>query len=207
MNSKSYLQRFDESWIFEMPQGTGKSGHNPYPELLLVVKSNIDNGATPENLGNGLFRLIIDHDDVYFWIENSGQIEIIARLSQFTKGLAIELIGKKPGANAYASDFYKSILKSIPGSLLFSGNLLSDEGLFVWSRLLNSGVTIMVYDPANTQSFQNIADSDELKKFIGSTENYQQYRFVLSANKQIHETVKSEFELLRAYKLTFNIKD
>lgn len=206
-NEKSFIQRFNESWIFEMPRYTGPSGHNPFSDLKTVITANIENGHSPQKQGNNLFRLVIDSSELYYWISDNSQMKIVARLSKFKNGLAIELVGKEAGAGQYASEFYQSILSTISGSLLFSGALLSLEGLSVWERLLSSGDTIMVFDPNNTKIFQKLNTVDELKIFLGNTENYENYRFVLSKNSIAQESILSDFNLLRAYKLTFNIKD
>lgn len=207
LEDKSYIQRFNESWIFEMPRSTGPSGHNPFTDLKSAIESNLSSGYREENIGNNLSRLTIDPGEIYYWITINGEMKIAARLSNFKKGLAIELVGKDTGSNVFASDFYKEILKTISGSLLFSGNLLSDEGFSVWERLLNTGNNITVYDPTNTKNFQKVNTVDQLKNFLGNTPDYEKYRYVLSTNKNIQEAIFSEFNLLRAYKLTFNIRD
>jgi len=172
-----------------------------------VIEANIENGHQPNNLGNNLFNLIIDQFEIYYWVSINSQIKIAARMSRFKNGLSVEIVGKEPGYEQFASEFYQSILLTIPGSLLFSGSLLSKEGLSVWKRLLNSGNVIMVYDPDNTKNFQKLNTVDDLQKFLGNTENYEKYRYVLSKNQTVQETIISEFNLLRAYKLTFNIKE
>jgi len=206
-DEKSFIQRFNESWIFEMPRYTGPSGHNPFSDLKTVIEANIENGHQPNNLGNNLFNLIIDQFEIYYWVSINSQIKIAARMSRFKNGLSVEIVGKEPGYEQFASEFYQSILLTIPGSLLFSGSLLSKEGLSVWKRLLNSGNVIMVYDPDNTKNFQKLNTVDDLQKFLGNTENYEKYRYVLSKNQTVQETIISELNLLRAYKLTFNIKE
>lgn len=203
----TYIQRFNESWIFEMPRSTGPSGHNPFLDLKSAIESNLSLGYQEEKLGNNLSRLTIDPSEIYYWATVKDEMKIAARLSNFKKGLAIELVGKNTGSDIFASDFYQTILKTIPGSLLFGGNLLSDEGFAVWEKLLNTENTIMVYDPTNTKNFQKVNTAEQLKNFLGSTPDYEKYRYVLSNNTNIQEAVFSEFNLLRAYKLTFNIKD
>jgi len=201
----SYVERFNENWVFEIPQYTGKSGNNPYDTLVYALRVNIDSGSKPENLGNGLHRLIVDNQDIYYWMEINDNVDIIVAMKVFRRGLAVNLIGKRNGATTYASDFYQNILNSITGSLLFSGDQLSDEGFKVWERLLNYGRTIMVYDPSNTDHYKKLNTVQELKDYLGSEENYKKYRYVLSENVRKQAPPHSDFELLRAYKLTFNI--
>lgn len=205
--NKSYIHRFTESWLFEMARSTGPSGRNPYPELALSVESIINNDISPEIFPNGLRKIVLAADEIYCWIEKNNQIDIIARLSTFKNGLAIELVGKHPNSNTYASDFYQTMLDSTNMTLLFGGHLLSDEGFDVWIRLLNAGRTIMAYDPSDTNHYRKLNTPQDLTTYIGSTVDYEQYRYVLAENSNKQAVLYSAFELLRAYKLTFNIKD
>ena len=203
MTDKTYREIFNESWLFELPRDTGFSSNNPYDELLLVINSNIKNGFNVSQNGD-IYFLNVDAHDIYCWI---GDFEIITSLSKFKKGLAMNLVSKKPGSSIHASDFYQKILDASNSDLLFSGDLLSSQGLGIWKNLLAAGRTLMVYDPTNANTYQKLNTVDDLRNFYGSTNDYEKYRYVLSENNKKQALIYSNFELMRAYKLTFNIID
>ena len=197
MDKKTFKQIFTENWLFEMPMDTGPSTNDPYDGLLASVGSSLDNDLRPRII-NDLYVLYIDSKDIYCWY---GDFEIIANLSTFNKGLAIELVGKKAGSPIHASDFYQKIVKATNGALLFSGNSMSNEAFKTWSYLLKDGGSLMVYDPTNTKDFVKISTIDDLKQFYAKHIDYQKYRYVLSEN--INE-VFSDFTLMRTYLLSLN---
>ena len=197
MDKKTFKQIFTENWLFEMPMDTGPSTNDPYPILFFSIDQNIENGVNPFTK-HDLHFLYIAADVIYCWY---GDFDIIAELSTFEKGLAIELVGKKPGSAIHASDFYQKIVKATNGSLLFSGNSMSNEAFKTWSYLLKDGGSLMVYDPANTKDFVKISTIDDLKQFYAKHIDYQKYRYVLSEN--INE-VFSDFTLMRTYLLSLN---
>ncbi len=195
---KSFREIFNETWLFEMPRDTGKVTHDTYSDLLATVNYYLGDGEKPAVINDVNF-LTIDENEIYSWF---GDFEIIVSLSKFNKGLAVQLVGNKPNASIYASDFYKKILNANVGLLLFSGSLLSSQGLRIWERLLNAGQTLMVYDPYNINNYQKISTVEELKTFYGQTKDYEKYRYVLSEKAN---TAFANFELMRTYRLTFNL--
>lgn len=196
--NKTFRDIFNEAWLFEMPRNTGIAGHSPYDDLLSAVTANLEDGIKPST-ANDLTFLYIDDQDIYCWF---GDFEIIANLTKFKKGLAINVVGKKPNATSYASDFYQQILQST-GSLLFSGDILSSQGFGIWANLLASGKSLMVYDPLNTNMYKKLNSIEELNQFYGSTVDYEKYRYVLSENVNV---LLANFDLMRTYKLTFNLE-
>ena len=56
-------------------------------------------------------------------------------------------------------------------------------------------------------NYQKLNTVDDLRNFYGSTNDYEKYRYVLSENNKKQALIYSNFELMRAYKLTFNIID
>lgn len=199
---KAYSDIFKESWLFEMPRLTGVSGHNPYPDLLLAVESNIESGMEPKSLSNGLFELLIDNSNMYYWIENDGNIDIISYNSKYGDKLVMNLVGKRNGGKTYASDFYEMILKNSGVPLLFSGDLLSSQASDVWKHLLNNGKKIFVYNTELPDNYTKLTSIDDLEKYLGDTKDFEKYRYVLSENINL---VESYFNLHKAYRLTLNL--
>jgi hypothetical protein len=166
---------------------------------------NIENGYDKEEMGNGLNKLKTD-DDIFYWIEKNGTIEIVTQMHETRSGLYIELTGKLKSSSAHASDFYQMILQSAK-RLIFSGDTLSNEGFGIWKRLIDDGKKLFVYDTNNPENRSTISSEEDLNKFLGNTQNYKKYRYVLSESKKEHSSTLSSFDLLIAYNLTFGFKN
>lgn len=139
---KSYIDKFSENWLFESPQHTGSSiDNNPYQKLVDLVSMFMQQGIEAQSLGDNMYGLFIDNDNIYIWIENK-EIDIIATLTKFNKGYAIGLVGKRTSATVYASDISK-----LNNSLLFSGDIISTEAIKIWKRLLGKGHKLLAYNP------------------------------------------------------------
>lgn len=197
----SYHDRFNREWLFEAPLSTGLSGHNPYHDLVTAIRTNIQSGNTPDDVGNGLEKLEMA-SQVTYWVKNNNIIEIIAQFEKKANGLYVELVGKRPGSTVYASEFYEMILLDT-GRLIFSGDILSDQGLGIWKQLFKDGKKLFVYDMSNSSNNKTIDNEDELQFYM----NDKKYRFVLSESIKQHSHVTTSFDLLRTYNLTFNIGD
>jgi hypothetical protein len=200
----NYTETFKNKWLFESPMSTGPSAHNPYGDLVSAITSNINSGHNPVVLQNGLKKLDTG-TDIFYWVEKNDTIEIATQVEKIPTGLYIELTGKKPSGTVFASDLYDMILNDA-GRLLFSGNILSDEGINVWKRLFDNGRKIYAYDTKNHNNKFDINSKDDFKKFIGDTPDYKKYRYALSENTKNHIAVVTSFDLMRTYNLTFNLK-
>lgn len=196
----SYHDRFKREWLFESPIITGPSSHDPYPDLVNAIKTNIDAGNIPDESANGLKKLELGNQITY-WIEQHGVVEIITQFEKTAHGLFVEITGKRKGSTIYASKFYEMILADA-GRLIFSGDLISDEGFGIWRRLFKDGKKLFVYNMSNIDQHQTIDNEDDLQKYL----NNKNYRFVLSESVKQHSTVTTSFNLLRTYNLTFNLK-
>jgi hypothetical protein len=204
MINKTFSDNFNDKWLFESPMATGPASHNPYDDLAYAVKINIENGNTPVNLNNSLKKLNTN-DDVFYWVETKGKIDIISQMQEKQAWLFVELTGKSKDSMIYASDFYEMILKDAK-RLIFSGNMLSDEGLGIWKQLLKHGKNIFLYDTSNPLNRESIDTEEDLIKFMGSSIDYKKYRYVLSESIKEHTSTITSFNLLRTYNLTFGIK-
>ena len=63
----TFKTSFNEYWLFESPVSTGYSAHNPYQDLVYIIKENIKNGQQIINVSNSLKKIIIN-DSVIYWI-------------------------------------------------------------------------------------------------------------------------------------------
>lgn len=204
MTDNTFSDNFTAKWLFESPILTGPASHNPYNDLVYAVKSNIENGYNAIKLNQNLNKLVTD-DDIFYWVETDGKVDIISQLNSIQGGLFIELTGKNNTSAIYASEFYEMILTDAK-RLIFSGNVLSTEGFGIWKQLLAHGKKLFVYDVNNPLNRETIKDEEELKKFIGVTADYKRYRYVLSESIKEHSSTVTSFDLLHTYKLTFGTK-
>lgn len=122
-------------------------------------------------------------------------------LHKFNKGYSVGLIGKFKRSPIYASDFYTAILHKLKTNLLFSGDMVNDDSLKIWSRLLMDGKNIFVYDPTNSKKFKRLSSPIELYDFLGD-EDFKKFRYVLTNESHL---IESNFIINRAYSLTFNL--
>lgn len=203
--NKTFSDSFNAKWLFDSPMLTGPSVHNPYDDLVYAVKTNIESGHAVVNLNHSLKKLTTN-DDIFYWIEINDKIDIISQLQSTPSGLFIELTGKNNSGTVYASEFYELILTDAK-RLIFSGNVLSTEGFGIWKQLLAHGKKLFVYDTNNPLNRETINSEQELKKFIGGTTDYKQYRYVLSESIKEHSSTVTSFDLLRTYNLTFGVKE
>jgi len=97
-------------------------------------------------------------------------------------------------------------MTQVRGSQLFSGEMVGDEKFRnQLITTLESGNFLMVYDPSNVNHFRRLDGSKELHDYINSTMDYMKHRYVLLEQSTAQNVIYSEFKLLRAYKLTFNM--
>jgi hypothetical protein len=201
---KTFSDSFNARWLFETPMITGPSSHNPYEDLVYAVNANIESGYVVVTLSHALKKLITD-DDIFYWVETDNKIDIISQLQPTPGGLFIELTGKNNNSTTYASDFYGLILNDA-NRLIFSGNVLSNEGFGIWKNLLSHGKKLFVYDTDNPLNRNTINSEEELNRFLGDTTDYKRYRYVLSESIKEHTSTVTSFDLLRTYNLTFGIQ-
>lgn len=207
MKIPSTAQRFKDCWLFEMPRRTGPSGSESYSGLVIGLEANRDIGHDVESLSDGLFRMKVASDYTYYWIERNDEIEIVAGLSPFEKGMMVKHVGKRPGAAIYASKFYEMIVDSMGGSLLFSGDQISDEGFGIWVNLITKGShKLFGYDPSDPKRFTDINSVQDLDKFSGPEDRYEDLRFVLSENAKIRcGEIWNHFHSFRIHNLVHGV--
>lgn len=203
---KDYINIMEKILLTEMPRFTGKSvGDNNYIFLIKNKKDNEVLGNEIQFLPNGLRVMYFENpnhedDTALIWLGDEDDIPIIASLNLLNKFPAIQSVGKQTGSSIYASDFYMKIVDTF-GKLLFSGELVSSDAVKMWKNMVKRGLNIFVYDPANSTKYESISDPDLLDKYIGSTKEYENYRFVLSKNATITESIIQLFEMYRMHYL------
>jgi len=200
------MQRFEKTWLMEMPFSMIGTKFSPFDGTVDLIRNYIQKGSKPQDLGNGLWKIVISSGVThYYWMEENKKPTIALSMTKFGDRYAIESVGKAPGSKVHASDFYWQILDHLPGGMLLSDDMMTKDGIRLWKRFLTQGLNIMVYNPADTKGYESINSLEELEKYFGK--EYEDHRFVLSKDKAIHESVVSQFQLLRAYNLGNNIKE
>lgn len=188
---------FVNSWLIEMPSGTGKASSEMYNPLNYAIKDRIAYGSTPVSLSNG-FKKIIGQTTAFYWHETAaGMIDIAVELTVTPHTFIVTGVGKHPkGSSVYATDLYTTILNDTNKAIrLVSDNLLSDQGLDIWKRLLQQGHAISVYDKQNpNQGLLSIRTDDELMQYFKLHSNdYQRYQYVLTEMGESLAEVRSIF--------------
>jgi hypothetical protein len=204
---KNYIEIMEKVFLVEMPRFTGDallSGDSAisanYAELIEVKEENNANGAETQQFPNGLVMMYLNASEVLVWIEENGVVQIIAALKLLNNMPDINTMGKLPKSHVYASDFFTKIIE-VFGKLLFSGHALSTEAVKLWKNMVKRGLNIFAYDPNNSTRYEKITHPDELDKYLGSTEEYENTRFVLTKNSKMTESIIQIFEMYRMHKL------
>jgi hypothetical protein len=191
----NYIELMEQVFLNEMPRHTGSSeGLNHYEDLKFTKKANEDAGNYGKKLPNNLWMIYCDANNVLVWVEENKVIQIIAALKLFNNMPSINTIGKLKGSAIYASDFYLKIIE-VFGQLLLSGHLVSDDAITMWKNMVRRGLNVFIYDPTQIRKYVKITDPDDLDTYIGSSDNYENYRFVLSKNNTIAESIVHIFEM------------
>lgn len=172
---------FNESWLAEMPLGTGKMGNNCYNTVVSSIRDFITHRVDVSDLGNG-FKKIQGQHVAYYWHEHNGTITIATEFSVKPQALIVNVIAKNPSTNntVHTTELYDLVLKDNHKSIkLMSDDRLSDDGYKLWKRLLQMGHAISVYDnhtPGQTlQTLKSVEDMEQFFKVNDSSARRWQY--------------------------------
>jgi len=200
---------FNETWLTEMPAKLGNFG-NTFDILEKSIREWIEDGRKPEKLSNILYRLD-GQNMMYYWYQDGDNIVVAVELDKKPQGMVVSIVGKNPeysGKPPYSTDLYSDILPTIPYSMLFSDNQLSDDGIQLWKKLsFDSSNTISVFnskDPGKT--FKTLNTPDELDSYLGDDKYYD--RFVLSKKGHTLSETRSYFSTRRLREMAgMNLND
>ena len=186
---------FNETWLFEMPFGTGSFQEFNWPNFKYQLMDVINNPNAQIEIISPGFKKIQFKETAYFWIENeAGEILIGVFLSKNPYGWAVSMSGKNPAyikQPPFASDLHDKVLHNIQGSICLLSDIdLSDEGYNIWKRLLQAGHCISVYNEKEPgKTFKNLMSKEDMEEYFSKTDrNYKQYRYVISESHDIMET-------------------
>lgn len=194
---------FNETWLTEMPRALGT--FPMYDTINYSIKDRIKSGSPVIDLGNSL-KKIQGQQVVYYWYEKDGNILLGAELNIRPQGLVVSALGKLPDFSGppYASDLYDAILNDSNRSIkLISDIDLSEDAFKLWSRLVDMGHSVSVFDRTNPgQSFTTIKNADDLNTYFGQgNPDFRKYQYVLSESTEMLAEVRSYFNTRRMREL------
>jgi hypothetical protein len=193
-------QDFDDTWLFEQPQGLGT--FETWDTLEYIIKDRITTGSQVIKLPNNLNKIQVNQTLLY-WFGDNANIILATELHKAPQALVVSVTGKNPrytGKPPYASTLYHAILKDQHQSLrVLSDKTLSDEGYSIWKRLVNLGHSVSVYDTLNPgKTFHTFTSSSELDQFFSKDDTeYKRYQFVLSESGEVLAETRNMFSIRR----------
>jgi hypothetical protein len=203
---QGYRTDFRETWLVEMPSGSGAFGTFDVLEYGIRDLKKI---KTPQHIDGYLFKIISDNV-LYYWYEKDGVIQLATELLRKKEGLVVRLTGKNPklkGKPPYASDLYSMILKDSDKSIrLMSDKTLSDEGYSMWKKLLKLGYNISIYNAEENpgQSRKSFQTPEEMDAFFKHDDtDFEKYQYVLSETLEDLAYVMATFNSRRAREIIY----
>jgi len=195
-------QTFFNVFLSEMPWRI--AGSNAFEAQLEMLKENQRN--YPENqksIGDGIHKITVG-DQTTYWMGSSdlSEVAVIVDTENDGKFCKVVLTSKNPsmphGASPYASDLYLVIKKDI-GTLnmvFTSDNMLSDDAMKLWNRLLSQGYALSVYDTSiHRYALNHVKTKDELMSYFGDVDK-QKYVYVLSENVEVADGLKHAVNIM-----------
>lgn len=171
--------------LTEMPIDIGHmdSVSGMYQHILEYIKSFKKHPETIDNLPGGLKRHSV-MDRIYYWYEKNDSILLAMVLNKKDDGnLHTRVLVKNPyhSGPPHATDLYSAIRKATPNNIhIMSDYSMTPDGFKVWSRLLNLGHKIGVYDYEDTSStIRPIENIEELKSYFSEDSPKKISSFVL----------------------------
>jgi hypothetical protein len=205
-DTRTYEGKFAQRWLCEMPRRTGYPG-SPLDfyniESLINEMTNV--GYQILSFGNELYGLDTG-DTKFFWLGND--MQIVTELHSFERAMAVSVTAKNPDVTSHyhASDLYQSILNQTNIPLLFSGEQMSTGGEGIWRWLMKNG-NVLAYKPNDPKHFKRLRTTDDFESLIGDTDEFTQYRFILSPNNMNLMEHYSSFEMMRIYRNVHGISN
>jgi hypothetical protein len=200
MTNRSYGQVIVDELLFEMPKRTGRSD-DVYPDLLMALSANRGAGFNSSTFGthDDEFIMKIDDNQIYVWREVNGSPQIIVQLKKYKTGYAVDYVGKLSGSTVDASEFYSDLLKTFK-TLIFSGDIISDQGAGIWKKLMANHF-VSVYD-TNTATSVKLTDPSDIDNPAYDNEHT---RFVISESIKNRQVILNYFEMLRIMSLSHRL--
>lgn len=197
-DTRTYLHKFNDRWLFEMPRRTGYEGSPlDYYNIASLIDELKRTGFTVKDYGNDLYGLNTGETN-FFWIGEN--MQIVTELHRFERALAVSVTAKNPevATGYHASDLYEKILHNTDIPLLFSGEQMSRNGEGIW-RWLMQHRNVLAYKPGDPKHFKKLTNMNDFEELMGDTEEFTEYRFILSPTEKTLMENYASFEMMRIY--------
>jgi hypothetical protein len=182
---------FANTWLVESPFGT-EDPADRIDSLVMLIAELQKTGKTTK-LGNNFHKIEDNISVIYWYSNNSDEVELACQFAKRPQALETTLIGKRTsGQPPWAVDLYDAVLKdqksiefASPFIKLFSGDVVRESALTMWGRLLDLGNHILVYDLKNPGKYVKIQTVADLNQYFSMTDrNFERYQYVLSESTQ-----------------------
>jgi hypothetical protein len=197
---------FTETWMSETPEGLGS--FETFDQIKYNISDLRKHSVPVQDLGANLYKVDLNQT-AYYWYERQGEVILGVELDKRPQAWVVRLTGKNPkfqGRAPFASDLYLAVLRDVKSHSirLLSDTQLSDEGLGIWKRLFDQGISVSVYDRNNPgqsfRTFDSISDFDQYFKQADS--DFRRYQFVLSETATVLAETRSFFHTRRFRELS-----
>jgi hypothetical protein len=198
MPNKSRVN-FVNSWLTESPSGTGESSHDMFRVVAHAIRDRMNYGSKAVELHDG-YKKLVGEETAFYWHEIDNEIDIAVELVIKPQTLVVTGLGKRIDSPTHATNLYTVIVRDTKCALrLMSEDLLSNQGLEVWKRLLNAGHTISVYDiDSPNNGLISPSSEQEILQYLRLHNNaYKRYRYVLTESGEQTGGVRSYFNTRR----------
>lgn len=192
---------FYKTFLTEMPWVVASS--NDFEAQRQMLAELLLDGGTAEQVSSNVYKLTTGNQLTY-WAGDIGAntVSIIVDTEVNGNFCKVTLTSKNsslaPKSPPFASDLYMTIKQDLTSlNLVFSSDsMMSTDAVNLWSRIVNQGQHVSVYDTQSSQYILNpVKSADELLKYLGDY-NSSQYVFVLSESKQEFKGIDHSFALM-----------
>jgi hypothetical protein len=192
---------FYRTFLAEMPWVV--DGSNAFEAQRQMLEELLSDGSAPEQLGKDVYKLTSGNQTTY-WIgsADAAGVSIIVDTEINGNFCKVVLTSKNPAiapkSPPFASDLYLLIKQDLSTlNLVFtSDGMLSSDAVKLWTRIMNQGENISVYDTQKSQYVLNpVKTVDQLSNYLGDYNN-SRYVFVLSETAQEFKGVAHSIALM-----------
>lgn len=203
------MERFKNTFIYESPRqiSTGQLS-TVINDLRDVINTHISDNTPVWQANKNTFKISTAHNLYYWNINENNEIILAAQINKDPDMSAIvTMLGKDQryiGKSPYASTLYELIVKDLGKSVTFkSDETLTADAFANWSRLLEKGYKILVFDQNMPgKSCKILKTIDNMKEFYKDDDEFRRYQFVLSENARHALAVYDGFALYRMRELS-----
>ena len=176
---------FYETFLSEMPWRI--NGSNDFEFQLSALHEMLGDGHEVTHVADSIFKIHAD-TQITYWVGDDEASSVLMIVDTSLNGniCKISLTSKNPElppkSPPYASSVYLTIMHDLKADhvALSSDQMLSDDAIKLWGRLVTAGHTVSVFNTATHQyELAKVSTADELEQYLGGA-NKQHYVFIIS---------------------------